>query len=561
MTIKNIQLELQKNSNHGIIIPMSNLFIGEDIRDDENKIKSLTDFTGSTALLYITQKNAYLIVDGRYTIQAKKQTNPKIIKIINQENEALSTLITTLKKLHKKTPANILYNPWETSISTLSTLQKNLPHIKFIPQPNPKLNLTTQTSKTFTHPKKFSGLTTKEKLTPILNHLKLKLLDYYLITSPANVSWLLNIRSNALPFSPVFRAYVLLKKDGTYKVFSNSTDYPKALPIETLPDHISNLKNLGLDYNTTPSIMLNKNPLAQNITDIIENLKSLKNKTELKGMEQAHIRDGVALTKFLYWLSKNYSKKTELDIAEKLLTLRKQEKNFYSESFNTISAFGPNGAIVHYSPTPKTNLTLKKGSLLLLDSGAQYYDGTTDVTRTIAIGTPLEEMKQNYTLVLKSHINLSSAVFPEGTPGEKLDILARKFLLQNNLNYAHGTGHGVGLFSNVHEGPQKISLTSNTKVPLQKSMITSIEPGYYKENHYGIRIENLYQIIPHNKTSNLTFKPLTLVPFDKSLILPHLLTKEEKDYINTYHQTVFNLLKKYLTTMELNWLKQATSPI
>ncbi|MBR5598791.1 MAG: aminopeptidase P family protein [Alphaproteobacteria bacterium] len=561
MSIKSIQEHLQKNNLHGQIITMSNLFIAQDIRDDENKIKELTNFTGSTALLFVTQKNAYLFVDGRYILQAKKETNPKLIELILQDDEAFCSLSKTLKKLYKNSSATILYNPWEISEQTKLFLQKELPNINFSSVPNPSYNLTQTIAKTFTHQKKFTGLSTNEKLTFVLNYMKQQKIDNYLITSPANASWLLNMRSNALKHSPVFRAYVLINKTGTCKVFANSTNYTKALPLEALEDTLKNTPKLATDYRTTPSIIIDFAPSIQNYKDPIENLKSIKNPTELKGFEQAHIRDGVAVTKFLYWLSKNYSQKTELDIAQKLTSLRQEEKNYYSDSFNTISAFGANGAIVHYAPTPKNNLTLKKGSLLLLDSGAQYYDGTTDITRTISIGKPTEDMKQNYTLVLKSHISLATAVFPEGTSGEKLDILARNSLLQHNLNYAHGTGHGVGHFSNVHEGPFRISINSNSNIPLQKGMVTSIEPGYYKENHYGIRIENLYQIIKYQKTPYLTFKALTLVPFDKNLILKDLLTNEEIDYINTYHQQVFNNLKKYLSRLELDWLKDKTSPI
>ena len=561
MSIKTIQKSLKTQNIFGEIITLNNLFITEAIRDDENQIKQLTGFSGSNALLFITQQKSYLFTDSRYTLQAQKEVNLKQIEIIIQEKSLLQTLIDFLKKQNLTPNHTITYNPWCLSPFFVTNLQNQLPNISLTQSNTSSYNLTPSIAKTFSHIKKFSGSTTKEKIDLFVKFIKKQKLDSFLITSPANSSWLINMRSNALEFSPIFRAYVLVNKDKTYKIFANSTDYPQALPLETLEHHLKPIKKLGLDFNLTPIKILDFNYNIQNLKDPITELKSIKNKTELEGTKEAHIRDGVAITKFLYWLSQNYTSKTELDISNKLTSFKKEEKNYYSNSFNTISAFGSNGAIVHYTPTPKTNKTLKKGSLLLLDSGTQYYDGTTDITRTIAIGTPTDEMKEKYTLVLKSHIALSSAIFPEKTSGEKLDILSRNILLKHNLNYAHGTGHGVGHFSNVHEGPNNISLTSNTNVALKKSMITSIEPGFYKENHYGIRIENLYYITQYQKTKHLCFKPLTLVPFDKNLINPTLLTNEEKDYINTYHKEVLKSLKKHLSKLELEWLKNQTTPI
>lgn len=562
MSIKTIQKSLQSENISGKIITLNNLFITEDIRDDENQIKALTGFSGSNALLFITPNKCYLFTDARYTLQAQKQVNQKQIEIKIINSPLLIALIDFLKTLRLPKSSKISYNPWEISIQTLKSLTKNLPDLNFIEDNSAPLNLSSFVAKTFIHQKKFSGLSSKDKIALITKLLKKQKLDSILITSPSNVSWLLNLRSNALTYSPIFRAYALINKDGSYKVFADKTDLKTALSLEKLEKHLLKIKKLATDYTTTPAQILNFAPHTTHLEDPIFALKSIKNKTELKGFQLAHIRDGVAVCKFLYWLSKNTSSKlTELDIASKLTELRQKEENYFSPSFSTISAFGSNGAIVHYCPTPKTNKVLKKGSLLLLDSGAQYYDGTTDITRTIAISKPTDEMIEKYTLVLKAHINLSSAVFPQGITGEMLDILARKPLLQHNLNYGHGTGHGVGHFSNVHEGPNNISIYRNSNAILQKSMITSIEPGFYKENNFGIRIENLYYISSFGKTENLCFVPLTLVPFDRNLINPTLLTKEEKDYINTYHKEVFKNIKKYLTNLELNWLKQQTSPL
>ena len=558
MTILSIQKDLKSNNIDARLITLNNHFITEDVLDSENQILKLTNFSGSYAILFITKTKAYLFVDGRYELQAKNEINTKTIEIVKL---AKTSFNDWLKTNYNKKTYKIEYNAWNIGQKHLEYLSKICPNIDFVPQTDASIDISPNMVKTFSHLKKYTGLNTKEKLENITSLIKEKHLDAYLITSATNSSWLLNIRSNALENTPILRAYVLVQKDGSYKIFADNTDIKNAYSVNDLKDHIKNIKHLGADFKTMPAIITNFNPDIKHIKDPISILKTIKNKTELKGFIDAHIRDGVAISKFLYWLSKNYINKTELDIKDKLLSLRKMELNFYSESFKTISAFGSNGAIVHYHPTPKTNKTLKKGSLLLLDSGGQYFDGTTDITRTISIGAPTAEMIENNTLVLKAHIALASAVFPKNTYGSELDILARLPLLKHKLNYEHGTGHGVGHFSNVHEGSHSISLSRKSTTTLQKNMITSIEPGYYKEKHYGIRIENLYYIAEDKTSKLLNFEVLTLAPFDKRLIKKSLLTKEEQDWINKYHQTVFKSLKKYLSKQELNWLKEACSPL
>ncbi|MBQ8437090.1 MAG: M24 family metallopeptidase, partial [Alphaproteobacteria bacterium] len=261
---------------------------------------------------------------------------------------------------------------------------------------------------------------------------------------------------------------------------------------------------------------------------------------------------------------KNYQGKTELDIVAKLNEFRQSGENYFSNSFDTIAGYASNSAIIHYHPTENTNLSLQADSLLLLDSGAQYLDGTTDITRTIALGSPSDGMIHDYTLVLKSHIALANAYFPEGTTGLSLDAIARAPLWKYGKNYSHGTGHGVGFFLNVHEGPCSIS-SRNGNIPLSEHMITSIEPGYYKENHYGIRIENLAQVVRISNDNfeqpTLGFEPLTLVPLDKNLINKHLLTQDELMWLNNYHQTVFEKLSPLLNNQEQEWLRRACSAI
>ncbi len=557
MDIKSIQKELKKDNLSGSLFTLGNMFIDEDILPEENRIHELTGFSGSYALLFITPAKAYLFVDGRYELQAKKEINLKQIEIVKL---AETCLTDWLKKNYAKTAARISYNPWQLSQNTLDNLQKQLPQATFIPAAPDKC-LSSKKVKVFPHQKKFTGLTAKDKLSLVCAYIKQRKLDAFLVTSAAGCSWLLNLRSNALPYTPVLRAYVLVEKSGAYKIFTEHTDLKEALPFEKLAAILPQYAKLGTDFATAPAMIKNLKPDVINTPDEIINLKAVKNPTELKGTRAAHLRDGIALTKFMYWLSKNYKGKTETDVTAKLLDFRKKEANFYTESFATIAGFGTNAAIVHYHACPERTATLKKGSVLLLDSGGQYFDGTTDVTRTIALGDPTADMIEKNTLVLKGHIALASAVFHQHTTGNELDLLAREPLLKLGLDYEHGTGHGVGYFSDVHEGPARISIHAKHSAPLKAGMVTSIEPGYYKENAFGIRIENLYYVKPAKNPKFLQFEVLTLAPLDKRLINKYLLTADELKWLNHYHRQVFLSLKKYLTKQELEWLKDACAPL
>lgn len=558
MDIKSIQKELKASKLTGEIVTLGNLFIGEDILPDENRILELTKFSGSYAILFITPNKAFLFVDGRYELQAKKEVNTRQIEIVKLSEISFANW---LKKNYATTAAKICYNPWVISISDLRKYMRLLPKVEFIPTVRPDKLLSSKKVKTFQHLKKFTGLTAKDKITTLSRYIKQHGLDAFLVTSAANTSWLLNLRSNALPYSPLFRAYILIEKTGTYKVFAENTDYPQALPFNDLAKLLPRYKNLGADFATTPAEIINIAPELKHLADNTTREKAIKNGTELKGMRNAHLRDGVALSKFIYWLSKNYKDKTEIEIAEKLLSFRKKEPDFFSESFATIAGFGKNAAIVHYHAPEKNSAVLKKNSVLLLDSGGQYYDGTTDVTRTIALGQPSADMIEKNTLVLKAHIALASAVFHQATSGNELDLIARQPLLKQGLDYEHGTGHGVGFFSDVHEGPARISIHAKQSAPLEKGMITSIEPGYYKENAFGIRIENLYYVKSAQNPKFLNFEVLTLVPIDKKLINKYLLSADEINWLNRYHRQVFLSLKKHLTKQELAWLKDACAPL
>lgn len=558
MNIKEIQKQLKTAKQTGRIFTLGNMFINEDILPEENRILSLTGFSGSYAILFVTQSKSYLFVDGRYELQAKKEINTHQTEIVKLSE---ITFNDWLKKNFAKTNSKIVYDPLTTGIQTLSKLSEILPKAEFIASKDDDKLIAPKKVKVFPHPNKYTGFTAKTKISAFMEYIKQKKLDAYLITSPANVSWLFNLRSNALPFTPIFRAYALIEKNGNYKIFAENTDYKEALSFKELKKILPTYQNLGSDFCTTPVIIKTIAPQIQNIPDEIENLKAVKNSTELKGVRNAHLRDGVALTKFMYWLSKNYKDKTETEIAQKLLNFRKKELNFYSESFATIAGFGKNAAVVHYHAPAKNSAVLKKNNILLLDSGGQYYDGTTDVTRTIALGMPSADMIEKNTLVLKAHIALASAVFPTETKGSELDLIARQPLLKCGLDYEHGTGHGVGFFSNVHEGPARISIHAKTSAPLKAGMVTSIEPGYYKEKAFGIRIENLYEVKATKNPKFLNFEVLTLAPLDKKLINKYMLTTDEINWLNGYHKKVLLSLKKYLTKQELEWFKDACAPI
>lgn len=572
MTLQDLQTQLSKHKFNALLITRNNRFLGQDILPEENKIMELTGFSGSAGTLLVTPVSAYLFVDGRYEIQAAREVNPEDVHVVCKTQD---TLVSWLKK--NSTPLDkwtIAYNPECLSVREFEQLQRELPKFDFVADQyhleGEKISL--EKFSAFEHKPQFSGISAEEKLGQVIVDLKKHFFHGFFIGSADSVSWLLNLRSRCLPDTPVLRAAALVDILGNITVFADNIEFPQAdlqftiAPFADLEKYLKNYKKqkIGYDGNFTSQkafLLAQKHHIdfvpAQ---DPCQKLKAVKNPVELEGIRQAHLRDGVAVCRFLHWLEKEGLGKTELDIVDKLYDFRKQGDNFFSVSFDTIAGFAANGAVVHYRPQEKTNLKLEKGSLLLLDSGAQYFDGTTDITRTIAVGKPKKEMIDNFTYVLKGHISLSSAVFPQGTSGMKLDTLARNPLWRQGLDYQHGTGHGVGCFLNVHEGPLSIS-SAGSRYPLEAGMITSIEPGYYKEGHYGIRIENLVEVVPAAYPGMLKFAYLTLAPIDKRLINKYLLSTEEINWINNYHQNVFKKIQKYLNTEERNWLKDVCSPL
>ena len=557
ITIEQIQQHLIKQKADAYIITRNNMFLGQDILPEENKIFELTNFDGSAGNLIIFRDKVILFVDGRYDTQAREQTNSSQIEVICTKDSIGSWIYSNIKESCK-----FIYNSWCHSISEVDYWKRSLSHHEFIEDKFDTLGsrISSNTTDIFELDEQFSGISSEEKISYLTKFCLDNKLDAYLICECDSVSWLMNLRSNLLNNTPILRAFALVDTSGETSLFINN--------FSALNDELKkyNGKNIGIAYNRTPkaiqSIMKENHIWLHNINNPIVEWKAIKNQIEISGIKSAHIQDGIAVCQFLCWLEKNYLNSSELDIVTKLYDFRRQRQNFYSNSFDTIAGFGKNGAIIHYHPTKQTNLKLNQDSILVLDSGAQYLNGTTDITRTIAIGKPSSEMISSYTEVLKAHIAAASTIFPLNTSGSSIDTISRAALWQYGKDYAHGTGHGVGHFLNVHEGPQ--SLSSKGSFPLKKDMVVSIEPGFYKEGEYGIRIENLVLITETNTKfmpTMLKFEPLTMVPFDRNLINKNMLTKHEIDYINKYHQQVLSNLENLVDKMTLKWLKKACKQI
>ena len=428
--------------------------------------------------------------------------------------------------------------------------------------------------KFFKLPNQCVGEGFEKKISKITNFLKKKGADLQFITASENNAWLLNIRGWDAKYTPIPHSYILIDKDKNIKFFCDlrkiSSSLKKIfykvefLDINSTTKILSriNKKKFIIDKNSCSYYFENiieSNNKILNLDDPIYFLKAIKGRQEIINIKKAHINDGVALTKYLFWLKKNFLKKsiTEISASKKLLKFRKMNRNFKFSSFPTISGTGPNGAIIHYQAKKKTNRKLKKGDIYLVDSGGQYQFGTTDVTRTISLKNKDKRIKDIFTRVLKGHIAVADFKIKRNIPGSALDIKARKYLKEIGLDYAHGTGHGVGYFLNVHEGPHSIS--KNNKIPLKVGMVVSNEPGYYEKNKFGIRIENLIYIKKKNK--NILFENLTMAPIDKELIIQENLNINEKKWLNNYHKIVFNKLKNHMNKIELIDLQQACSAI
>ena len=556
--IKQLRNKFNQFDIDGYIIPKNDEFFSEYAAI--NRLKIISNFSGSAGLAIVLRKNNYLFVDGRYTIQAQQQSG-KQFKII---------------EIHKFLPHKIIKNltlGFDPSLLTRKQLNAYCGNSLTLKQIDKNLideiykEKISKTKTFYSLNNKVAGETFKSKINRIRNILKSNKADYLFISAPENVAWVLNIRGSDNPNSPIPNCRLIIGKDkGLFlitqkekasKIIKNKKLSKKQIiSPEKFEDLIKKLKGNRFIIDSLSCSIINENIIKSkfqitNIDDPCYKLKSIKNSSEIKHMINAHIEDGVALTKFIYWI-KNINKKkiTEIDSQNKLEKFRKLNKNYLFPSFNTIAGTGSNGAIVHYRASKKSNRTIKKSDIFLCDSGGQYKFGTTDVTRTICFSKQKNSIKDIFTKVLKGHIAVATTNLKKFNTGKKVDARARQFLKKDGLDYAHGTGHGVGFFSNVHEGPQ--SITKINTVKLEKGMIVSNEPGYYKKGHYGIRIENLVYIKKINK--KLHFENLTLAPIEKDLINFNLLTNREKNYLFEYHLDVYSKISKFLNNNERKWL-------
>lgn len=559
MTIDDIQQKLKQESLDAYIIGYENRFLGQDILPQEHKIKYLCGFSGSAGMLAVTADKVFLFVDGRYELQARQEVDTNKISVINQ-TPCLENVLCFLKQQKVQ---KIGFDGWSVAAGEIAENESLFPKLQLV-DVGTWVDLE---AKSIVEVKErssvYAGASRKDKLRLLIDIMQAGGADYYLVTAADSVSWLLNIYAKDLQCSPVVRAYALIDKNGEVKLIADNLQTD--LPVCTFGEFENWLKTQTAKIlYTAASIPSRLKKILKNgvpVQDICQLQKAEKNETELQGMINCHRRDGVALVKLLYWLQNNWRGKTELEVVQKLHELRQEQDLFFEESFETIAGAAENGAIVHYQPTEKTNRKLQENNLLLLDSGGQYFDGTTDVTRTVALGIPSAEMIHDFTLVLKGHIALERAIFPKETSGVQLDALARLPLWREGKDYKHGTGHGVGCFGNVHEGPNRIS-NKGSMYGFKANMVTSIEPGYYKENAYGIRIENLVYSKPSKKYENfLEFEILTLVPIDKKLIDVYLLDAGEQDWLNNYHRKVYESLAACVNDDEKKWLKESCSPL
>ncbi len=556
--IKTLRNKFNKYKIDGYIIPKNDEYFTEYSKI--NRLKIISNFSGSAGLAVVLKNKNYLFTDGRYTIQSQIECG-KNFKIFGFEKLLNCKLFKNLiLGIDPKLFTNSQIKNYFLKNNKIKIIKNNL--IDEI-----KKQKISSSIPFFSLNKNIVGESVISKVNRISKYLKQNRSDYIFITAPENVAWILNIRGGDGPNSPVPNSRLIISKSKKIKLISKLTKCKKLiknkiirkdqfLDIDRLPNQLFKLdgRNFIIDDQSCAIFFENLIKSKFNIVkrkDPTYLFKSIKNKTEINNMINSHILDGAALTKFIYWIKNiNKNKITEIEAVRKLEKFRKMHKSFLYPSFDTIAGSGENGAIVHYKAKKENCRNIDKKDIFLCDSGGQYKYGTTDVTRTICFSNQRQNIKNIFTKVLKGHIAVATTNINKDDTGKKIDKRARKFLNASNLDYAHGTGHGVGFFLNVHEGPQ--SITKINKIKIKKGMILSNEPGYYKKNSYGIRIENLVYVNKIN--GNLFFENLTMAPIEKDLINYNLLTDFEKNYLFKYHLNVYSKISKYLNQDERKWL-------
>ena len=586
--IDNIRNWLKNNRLDAIIIPHDDEYLSEYIPPQNERLAWISGFTGSAGIAVITRENAAIFVDGRYIVQVKDQVDSNIYDIFHSKDSPFLNWLN--KSLPKGT--RLGYDPRFHRINWLKSVDEKLGErlkltaisenpIDLFWDDRPSGNIS---SRALLLDQKYTGKSSEDKRKDLGKVILANKCVAAFLTQLDSIMWILNIRGSDVPCNPVLLCHGLLHCDGSFDLFIDKNRIPNGfydhvgknvtvLNSSKIKDRLTDFKGQAIQLDVNTSNLWSKNMITDagaviiGQTDPCTLPKACKNEVEIQGMKNCHIRDAVAECKFLDWLENEIAHGNLHDegiVSDKLDTLRAEQKDCKGLSFGTISAAGRNAAMCHYSHTNhEVPSKLVMNSVYLVDSGGQYLDGTTDITRTVAVGKPSDFIKKAFTLVLKGHIALASAHFPEGIAGQHLDTLARQYLWHNGYDFDHGTGHGVGCYLNVHEGPHGIGKGANN-VPLQEGMVVSNEPGFYCENEFGIRLENLIYVKIIKKVDDkklLGFENLTFVPFDTRLMDISILTNPEKDWINKYHQEVLKKVGPFVEGSVLAWLKNAVLPI
>lgn len=584
-----LRAELANRGLAGFLIPQTDEYLGEYIPACAQRLQWLTGFSGSAGIAVILAEKAAIFVDGRYTLQARSQVDTAVFETLQTpENKLVDWLKQHLKKgdrlgfdprLHRINAVKQLEKAVQEVGAAIEPVEANVIDAIWENQPEPPVSAVTL------HPLEFAGESADDKISKIRKSLEEARVDAAILTLPDSIAWLFNIRGQDIPHTPVALCFAILHAKEKPELFIDPRKLPGPVSsyLETMADVRDpgdldeRLKALGsnkakvrLDPDTASAWFADT--LTKAGAEIVAGPdpcilpKAKKNTAEITGARAAQARDGAAMCRFLAWLDSNAASGDldEISAAQKLEAFRAETGALKEISFDTISGAGANGAIVHYRVTEATNARLEAESLYLVDSGGQYEDGTTDITRTIAIGEPTVDMRKHFTQVLKGHIAIATARFPKGTRGCDLDPFARRALWEAGLDFDHGTGHGVGSYLSVHEGP--VSISKRGMVPLEPGMILSNEPGYYREGEYGIRIENLVLVTPLEPVAGgerdmMEFETLTLAPIDRRLIAPAMLSIGERAWLESYHRQVREAIAPLLDEEEKAWLEHATAPL
>jgi len=563
------------------LIPRADAHRGESVPPGEARLAYVTGFTGSAGLAVVGRDKAGLFVDSRYTLQAPAQTDTRLVTV----HEAVG--ISPDIALYVPKGGTLAYDPWLHTPGEVRDIAEKLKgHARLVPHANLVDAIWTDRPGAPVNPIEFlghnrAGRNAADKLADLRAVLAAEPADALVLTLPESICWLFNMRGRDVPNTPFVLGFAIVPRQGPAKLYLDPAKITMALrealaglaEVESSADFAPALDRLGragkavlIDPQSAPTAVAEtlRGAGARLVEkrDPVLGPKARKNAAELAGMREAHLLDGIALARFLCWFDAEAPKGelTEIGIVTALEAFRREEESCIDASFDTISGAGPNGAIVHYRVTNKTDRRLNPGELMLLDSGAQYLSGTTDITRTMATGPATPEQRDRYTRVLKGMIAISMARFPLGTTGAQIDALARQFLWQVGVTYNHGTGHGVGAFLGVHEGP--VGIAPRYTIPFEPGNVVSNEPGYYKAGEYGIRIENLIAVkAAEDKPGYLDFETLTLAPIDTRLIEKSLMTRAETDWLNAYHARVWNEIGPRVEGAVKAWLRQATAAL